>query len=135
MKALFVGILYAAIGIAFAALAGSSSMQMRQFWRLAAWEVSAAVFAAHVAYEHFGMRRSPGAVALKAGGAAAVGGFGLALAAMLHSLVALAPDRRPRLLGVALVAWPVITGVPAYIIALGSSAILGRLRRVDSTVL
>src|SRR3989441_9712252 len=54
---LLLGVVYLVTGITFAALAnGAGSHQMRVTWRLAAWVISAAAFAAHIGYEH--VRRS-----------------------------------------------------------------------------
>src|SRR5256885_867772 len=51
--AILLGILYLVVGVTFGALANTPSHQLRFAWRLAAWLVSAAAFAAHIAYEHF----------------------------------------------------------------------------------
>src|SRR6202162_2123124 len=60
--ALLVGVLYLVAGLGFGELARlASSNQVREAWRLAAWVVSAAAFAAQIGYEHFRLRSSPGA--------------------------------------------------------------------------
>lgn len=96
-------------------------------WRWAAWLVSGAVFAAHIAYEHFTLRSSPRTVASHAALAVAVGAVGLAVAGMVHSLSAGTPLRLAWLL--ALVAWPAVTAVPAFLVAFAASALLSRLTR------
>ena len=53
--------------------------------------------------------------------------FGLAVAAVVHSLWAASGNLH--LLFVALVAWPVITALPAFLVALAASAVLARLSR------
>jgi hypothetical protein len=85
------------------------------FWRLAAWVASAVVYFAHVAYEHFRLENSPINKALHVGLAVAVGGLLLAVAAITHA--ALVSEHAPftRFL-IALVAWPLITGGPAFVI-------------------
>jgi hypothetical protein len=57
----------------------------------------------------------------------ALGAFGLALAGNIHDLWSIS-GYRPRML-IALVAWPVLTGVPAFIVALIAAAGLGLVRR------
>src|SRR6266436_9921891 len=115
-KAILVGVLYLAIGIASAALAGTaSSNQMRSFWRVSAFVISALVFAAHLAYEHFRLRNAARPTAWHASVAVAFGALALALAANIHDLRS-ASGYRPRML-IALVAWPLLTAVPAFIVA------------------
>jgi hypothetical protein len=58
---------------------------------------------------------------------AAVGGFALALWANIHDLGS-AMGYRPRML-IALVAWPLLTAAPAFIIALVIAAALGLKQR------
>ncbi|MCA1603205.1 MAG: hypothetical protein LC776_16735 [Acidobacteria bacterium] len=94
-------------------------------WRLAAWVASAVVAAAHLGYEHFLLNNSPRATALHAAIAVAFGAFTLALAANIHDLGS-ASGYRPRML-IALVAWPLLTAVPAFIVALAAAAVLARL--------
>jgi hypothetical protein len=114
---ILVGLLYLAIGIASAALAGAAaSNQMRSFWRLSAFVISAVVFASHIAYEHFRLHNKARPTAWHAAVAVAVGAFALAIMANIHDLGS-ASGYRPRML-VALVAWPLLTAVPAFIIAL-----------------
>src|SRR5215470_4959067 len=119
--AVVVGTLYLIIGLGFAPLSVPSLF----FWRLAAWLVSAVVYAAHIGYEHFRIRNSPGSTALHVAFGAAVGAFGLAAAASVHSLVTGAGNLR--LLRMALLIWPLITGVPAFVVALVLSAVLARV--------
>ena len=126
--ALLVGVLYAIVGIVFGALANPSvTHQAVVMWRLAAWVVSAAVYAAHIGYEHFRLGNSPPSTALHVAVAAAVGAFGLAVAATVHSLWTASGN--PHLLRIALVVWPVITGIPAFLVALAVTAVLARLVR------
>jgi hypothetical protein len=92
-------------------------------WRLAAWMVSGVAFAAHIGYEHSRLRHSPRSTALHAALAVAIGAFALALAANIHDLGS-ASGYRPRML-IALVAWPLLTAVPAFIVSLVVAAGLG----------
>ncbi|HEV8357421.1 MAG TPA: hypothetical protein VGQ17_11715 [Gemmatimonadales bacterium] len=122
--AILAGVLYPAAGIAAAALAGAAgSDQMRSFWRFSAFFISALVFAAHIAHEHFRLRNPARPTAWHASVGVAFGGFLLALAANIHDLGS-ASGYRPRML-VALVAWPLLTAVPAFLVALVVAAALG----------
>ena len=94
-------------------------------WRLAAWIVSGVVFAAHIAYEHFALRHAPRPTALHAATGVALGAAGLAFAAMMNSITS-GPGFRP-VWFLALVAWPAITAVPAFVVALAVAAALKRL--------
>jgi hypothetical protein len=126
--AVLLGLVYVMIGVVFAVLDGAStSSQGRIAWRWAAWVASAAVFAAHIRYEHFRLSNSTRDTALHTAAAVAVGGFGLAVWATAHSLFIASPDRRMRLFALALVVWPIITGVPAYLVAFAASTALNQL--------
>jgi hypothetical protein len=120
--AILIGVLYSAIGIVLAL-----PTEHVRMWRLAAWVASAIVFAFHIGYEHFRLRRSPVKTALHAALAVAIGAFGLAVAANIHEVL-IAPSYR-RALAVALVAWPVITALPAFVVALVAAYGLSIIRR------
>ena len=111
------GFMYLAVGITFAELG----------WRLAAWFVSAIAFAVHIWYEHFRLRNSPRRTALHVSAAAALGAFGLAIAANVHELWA-NPGNHRSLLLLALVLWPILTAVPAFVVAFATAAGLARWR-------
>ena len=122
------GILYALVGIVFAWPATHA-----RGWRLAAWVVSAAGFAAHLAYERFIARGRPTRSAWRASLGVALGAFGLAVAANLHSLaVAEQTGQHRGLLRAALVIWPVMTGAAAFLVAFVASGVVGRLARDSS---
>jgi len=125
-----VGAIYATAGIVFALPAGHA-----RAWRMAAWIVSAVVYASHLGYERFRLRNSSLISALHVALAAALGALGLAIAANLHSLSVTTTSQHQRLLLIALAAWPAITGLPAFLVALGLSAALTRLfRRKPATL-
>ena len=119
----FIGLAYAVIGMVFA----WPTTHVRA-WRLAAWLVSAGLYGAHILYERFGLRSAPRSAALHVGLAVALGGFGLAAAANIHSVSVGASDRQRRLLLIALVVWPIMTGLPAFLVTWVVSGILTRLR-------
>jgi hypothetical protein len=122
--AILVGVIYLAVGITSVILAGAAaSNQMRLIWRWSAFIISAVAFASHIAYEHFRLRSRARPTAWHTAVAVAVGAFALALTANIHDLGS-ASSYRPRML-IALVAWPLLTAVPAFIVALVVAAGLG----------
>ncbi len=122
--AFLVGGVYLAVGFTSAVLArAAASDQMRFIWRSSAFIISGVVFAAHIAHEHFRLGSRARPAAWHASGAVALGAFSLALAANIHDLGS-ASGYRPRML-IALVAWPLLTAVPAFVVALVVTAVLG----------
>jgi hypothetical protein len=120
-----IGVVYSLVGILFAMPTGHVRV-----WRLAAWGVSAVAFAAHIAYERFRARSPALSGALRVALAVALGAFGLAVGANLHSLsVASSTDQHRRLLLLALAIWPVLTSLPAFLVALAAGGVLTRLRK------
>jgi NADH:ubiquinone oxidoreductase subunit H len=83
-------------------------------------------FAAHIAYERFGQQNSPRSAALHVAFAVALGAFGLAVGAVIHSLSAGSTNQHRQLLLLSLGIWPVMTALPAFLVALGTSVILAR---------
>lgn len=116
------GIAYALVGILFAVPATHV-----QAWRLAAWAVCAVGYAAHIGYERSRLKTSPRLGALHVALAVALGAFGLAVAANVHSLSSGANTQHRQLLLLSLGIWPVITALPAFLVALGISAVLARV--------
>ena|SRR5437016_5505617 len=125
---IIVGALYCFVGIAFAAPA-----RQVHAWRLAAWGVSAAAWASHVAYERFKLRSSARSGAAHVAAAVALGAFGLAAAANIRSLSVASPHPHGRLLLPALVIWPVVTALPAFLASLAGSWALARLPRATES--
>lgn len=125
---LLVGALYCSIGIGFGAFAARSiSHRTVVAWNVASFVVSAIVFAIHIGYEHFGLGNRPLLVALHASLAVAFGAFLLAVSANLHSFRV--ANGNHRLLAMALVIWPLMTGIPAFVVALivaGGLRLFGR---------
>jgi hypothetical protein len=127
--AILAGVAYFVVGFGFARLDDFAISDRGRFmWRLGAWFVSAAVYAAHLGHEHFRLRNSPAAIALHAGMAVGLGAFLLAVAATVHALrvVSHAPYSRYLL---ALVLWPILTGLPAFLVALVIASVLAYLPR------
>ncbi len=118
--ALLVGFVYFLIGRLF-----SLPTEHAQAWRLAAWAVSAVVYVAQIAFEHFTLRSPPRSTAMHVALAAAFGAFALALGAMAHT-VSIGTTLRPVWL-LAIVIWPVGTAIPAFLIAWVIATVLARL--------
>ena len=121
LPAAVLGASYALVGIAFAVPATHG-----QAWRLAAWIVSGLGYAAHLAYERFRLGTSPSSSALHVAAGAALGAFGLAVGANIHSLSIESTGRHRQLLLLSLAIWPIMTAIPAFLVALAASVILAR---------
>lgn len=122
-----VGAVYGVVGVGLAEVAKLAPSTQTQPWRLAAWVISAAAFAAHIGYELFRLHSSPRTTALHVSLAAALGAFLLAVAANVHGLWVGSSHRAA--LAISLVAWPVLVAVPAFLAALAMSAVLSLMRR------
>jgi hypothetical protein len=119
--AVVLGIGYALVGVLFAL----PTVHARS-WRLAAWVVCALGYAAQILYERVRLQHSPGLAALHVAFAAALGAFGLAVGANIHSLCVGSPNQQRQLLLLSLGIWPMITALPAFLVALGAGALLAR---------
>src|SRR5262250_3513701 len=120
--AILIGIVYALIGIFFAV--PSTHVQA---WRYAAWITSAIVYATHICFEYFRQRNSAKSTALHVAIAVAIGGLALAIGAVIHSLF-VSPNYSRWRFGLALVVWPILTGVPAFVVALVITLLLNLVR-------
>ena len=120
--ALLVGAVYCLIGRVFALPSDHPRV-----WRLMAWLISGVAYVAHIGYEHFRLRNPPRITALHVALAVAIGAIALAVAGMIHSLLTTSAIRPAWLL--ALVLFPVVTAVPAFLGALVAGEVLARLRR------
>ena len=125
---LLLAALYFVFGVGFALLARwSASDAGRVTWNRLGFLISALAFAFHIAYEHLRRRSSPLTTAWHVSIAVALGAFALAVKANVHGYTS--GSAKTRLLAFALVAWPLITGVPAFVVALVTEVILGLRRR------
>ena len=120
---LVLGFLYFVIGLVFGELAKHGATR---FWRLAAWLASGLLFVAHIGFDGLRAGGKPAATALRAAAAAALGAFGVAVAANVHS--ARLHVGSPRL-HLALAVWPVLTAVGAFPVALLAGWVLSPRRR------
>jgi hypothetical protein len=115
------------VGVLTAMLANAApSDHMRVALRLTAWAISAIVFAAHIGYEHARLRSSPGRTALHGSFGVGLGALALAIAARLHAQTASPPQHFPAF---ALAVWPVMTALPAFLVAFAAATVLARTRR------
>jgi hypothetical protein len=121
---MLVATVYLVVGVAFPNPPASNPMQF--VWRLAAWVICAAAFATHIGFEHFRCRNAPRSIALHAAVSVALAACALAAAANIHARTAGTGNRR--LLALALVTWPIITAVPAFVVALAAATGLARVR-------
>jgi hypothetical protein len=127
--ALLLGSVYLVVGLLFGELAGrAASVQGRVAWRWAAWIVSGVAFGAHILYEQVRLRSSPRITAFRVSSAAALGAFGLAVAANVHAYATSALDHSLAL-GLSLLLWPVITMLPAFCVAFVAAILVARVRR------
>src|SRR5207237_121820 len=93
-----------------------------------------AAFAFHIAYECFRSRQSSLSAAMHVASAAALGALGLAIGAIVHSLSVTTTTQHQRLLVIALLGWPVIVGLPAFLVAFAACGLLARPLRQDRRV-
>ena len=96
-------------------------------WRVAAWVASGCVYATHICYEQFALGHSIRSTALHVATAVGAGGLALAIAGMIRSVSITGSLQFTWLL--AIVVWPLVTAVPAFVVALPAGAIVRRFRR------
>lgn len=109
------GFAYAAIGVVTGGLAGSAaSIPARDAWRLAGWILSFVVFVGHLAHERIRVGSAPVTAARRAAAAVALGAFLLAAAGPVRSYWG--TERFWRITALSLVLWPIVTGIPAFVV-------------------
>lgn len=121
---IFFAAVYLLVGVAFPNPSVAGRLQFA--WRLAAWLTCAIAFATHIGLEHFRQKNPPGRTALHVATSVALGAFALAAAANIHALRAGTGNHG--LLALSLVIWPILTGAPAFLVALAAAAGLARMR-------
>ena len=120
LRTILIGVAYAVVGVAFAIPANSAaSPHGRLAWRLAAWAACAAIFAAHLVDERIRLGGSPRRVACRVSAAVAIGAFALAARINLRSAGSHRGSARSAL---ALVVFPVVTAVPAFVVAFAAAS-------------
>jgi hypothetical protein len=126
--AMLVALVYLAAGLIFGALAGAAAFhQMVVVWRFAAWVVSGIAFWAHIRHELSRLRSAPLATALHVSAAAALGAFGLAVAANIHRQMFGAGNQH--LILAAMLLWPLLTAISSFVVAFAVAAVWARIRR------
>ena len=118
---LIAGASYVLIGTGTSILGASAGAKA---WRLAAWVLSLVVFVIHFVIERNGDSRRV-RVAARVALAVAIGALGVAALGPMRTHWA--DPARPRLVLLSLVAWPVLTGLPAFVVALLGGIVLDRL--------
>jgi hypothetical protein len=115
------GVGYGLIGIVFALPTSNA-----RAWRLAAWGTSGVIYISHIVYERCWLSLPPLKTAFHVALGVAIGGFLLAVGANVHAAMVPvhAPYWRYRL---ALVLWPIITAMPAFLFALVAAWVLSRV--------
>jgi hypothetical protein len=120
LTAILLAVVYCAVGVVF---------QGQFAWRLAAWVVSAVAYVVHLAYERCRLRNPPRIAALHAAAAVALGAFGLAVAATLHRAFSAESGANMWLYALALLAWPLVTALPAFVVGLIMTSVIAGFRR------
>jgi uncharacterized protein (DUF486 family) len=120
---LLLGALYFIVNFASSRLgAWPVTSSMAKTWNRLGFLISAVAFVLHIGYEHFRLNNPPRTTASHTAFAVALGAFGLAVAANLHGYLVSSTNQRS--LAFALVAWPMLTGLPAFLIALICTSVL-----------
>ena len=127
LSVILFSVAYIAVGIVTADFAASAaSIQGQTAWRLIAWGVSLLVYGAQLIVERVRFNSTTLRTALRASGAVAIAAFALAAAGPVWTHWG-KPDQQRAL--TALLLWPVLTGLPAFVLALGAGAVIGRAFR------
>ena len=121
-----VGTVYFLIGYGSALLDPVVPDRLRFPWRLTAWVLSAITFAAHIAHEHFRLKTPTVKTASRVAAAVAVGALLLAVGATAHAFL-VQPGAPIWQYFLALALWPLITALPAFVVALIAAAVLARI--------
>ena len=95
-----------------------------QAWRLAAWVVSFLIYSTHFRYERVRFGSAPRVLATHVAAGVAIGAFALALALTMRSVAAQGSLALKWLL--ALVLFPAVTAVPAFLVALVAAVAAAR---------
>jgi hypothetical protein len=120
-------VIYPAIGIGFAFLDSASVPAGVRFWRLAAWVVSALVFGAHLVHELRRPTTNPLQTASHVSIGVALGAFVLAVWVLAHGHMTSRPQSP--LAPLALVLFPLVTALPALVVAFVTAGLVGKMRR------
>ena len=120
-------IIYFFIGIITADISNpltSSGTQVA--WRLTAFAVSAVVFAVHIRLESIRLLHSPQMSAINTSSAVALGTFVIAVAANINAM--LNGSSSKNWLALALLIWPIVTGVLSFLAAYIAAGLITWIR-------
>ncbi len=121
------GILYILIGIIFPLFSKSfSPSDSPNIWRVISFLVSAIVFGIHIGYEYSRLNDTPFIIALHTSLAVALGTIALAGFAYIQALSSSPGNQSSRL--IAILIWPIITGVLSFLVALVIAAGLTQIK-------
>jgi hypothetical protein len=124
LTAILFSVAYVAIGIVTADFAASTaSIQGRTAWRLTAWGASLLVYVTQLIVERVRLNSTTLRTALRASGTVAIAAFALAVAGPVRAHWGAVDQQRALM---ALLLWPVLAGVPSFLLALGAAAVIGR---------
>jgi len=117
-----VALFYAIVGIATSSLNGAeASATLVKLTRFGAWGVSLLAFLAQIVVERTRLRVGPRSVAADAALATAIGALVLAVRATMHAAsIGRFEDRY----ALALVLWPLLLAIPAFIVAFGLASMM-----------
>lgn len=118
-------------GLALAEIAGRATTEPARFaWRMTSWVIGALTITAHIAYEQLRLGSRPMVAALHVSLGVAIGMALLAASALIRALAT--HTGRPELLGLAIVLWPVVAGVPTFLATFVASLLLRAVIRPAS---
>lgn len=121
---LIASVAYGAVGLATAMLSGAaSSPGVAQVWRLTAWLLSFVIFAGHIAIARGG-NKSRARAAMDVALAVALGALVVAFLGPVRSHWG--DPQRIKVALLSVVLWPVLTGLPAFAVALFAGVVLDR---------
>ena len=124
-----IGLLYAAIGFVTGELSQSAgSPQWQNLWRLSAWPLSLLVFVCHFALERLKLSNPTLRTARNVAIAAGLGGLLLAVVGPVRTHWGEADFGRATVLSVVL--WPLLTGIPAFLLGWIGGWVVDRFRRL-----
>lgn len=115
---------YVVAGILTAQFARSStSIEGRASWRLAAWGISLLVYGLQFAVERLRFHRTALRSAANTAAAVAIAALALAAWGPVRAHWGAAGQNRALM---SLLLWPVVMGLPSFVLALGMGAVVGR---------
>ena len=133
-NAIVAAVAYALVGITTAALAGAAgSPAGTKGWRLAGWVLSLAVFLAHVVASRRRSTSSPLRAAARVALAVAIAALVLAIVGPVRGHWGEPSTGRVVLLSV--VVWPLMTGLPGFVVAYAAGRLFDRIARRASGAL